>query len=345
MSGSFKQPGDVVHWMGAVQAQDYAAAKWAIGLRMQNPKDATIEQAAANGSLLRTHILRPTWHFVSPEDIHWLLRLSSPRVHLGNASQYRRLEIDPGLIKISNSIIKKALQDGKQLTRMEISSALLQAGIDAKNLRLIYLLMAAELDGIICSGARRGKQFTYALLDERAPAGRAFTPDEALAELTCRYFTSHGPATEEDFRWWSGLTRSDVRKGISMNSYCLVSEEIDGKTYWYSDAGTICPSFTQNVLLMPNYDEYVIGYTDRSAIFHTDEPHKLDERDNPLFQNTILIDGQIRGTWKRTIKPDRVLIDTEFFIEPADDQINSMKQSIRGYSEFLGLPAELVHPI
>jgi Winged helix DNA-binding domain len=178
-----------VEWLGAVQAQDFAAAKWALGLRLQGVTDDDIEQAFIDGAILHTHVMRPTWHFVSPADIRWLLALTAPRVHAASASYNRKLELDDAVFRCTHAVLANALQGGKQLTRDELASALQQAGIATEGeQRVTHIMMRAELDGIICSGARRGQQFTYALLAERAPHARMLARDEALAELTRRYW-------------------------------------------------------------------------------------------------------------------------------------------------------------
>src|SRR5262245_46773541 len=183
----FEKPEDVVKWLGAVQAQDYSGAKWALGLRATGLKDVAIERAFNAGKILRTHLMRPTWHFVTPADIRWLLALTAPRVNAVSASYYRKFELDDNIFFRSNDALAKALQGNNQLTREVLRFVLQQAGIIAKGIRFAYLLMRAELDGVICSGARRGKQFTYALLEERAPGVKRPKRDEALAELTRRY--------------------------------------------------------------------------------------------------------------------------------------------------------------
>src|SRR6266704_5397496 len=201
---TLETPQALVEWLGAVQAQDFAAAKWALGLRLHGVTDDDIEQAFTNGAILRTHVMRPTWHFVSPADIRWLLALTAPRVHQTLAYYNRKLELDDAVFRCTNAMLANALQGGKQLTRDELVFALQQAGIATEGeQRVTHIMMRAELDGVICSGARRDKQFTYALLAERAPHARMLARDEALAELTTRYFMSHGPATIQDFVWWS----------------------------------------------------------------------------------------------------------------------------------------------
>src|SRR6185503_5208433 len=227
-TSTFKSPAEVVSWLGAVQAQDYAGAKWAVALRAPGLTDSDIEQAFTDGKILRTHVMRPTWHFVLPEDIRWMLELTAPRVLAAIAYMDRQLGLDKAIIKRSNAILAKALQGGNQLTRAELGSILQRSRVNTDDLRLGHLLSHAEVDGIICSGGRRGKQFTYALIDERAPRARTLKRDEALAELTRRYFVSHGPATVQDFVWWSGLTTADARNGLEMNKSRLIQETANG---------------------------------------------------------------------------------------------------------------------
>ncbi len=332
-----EKPGDVVQWLGAVQAQDYAAAKWALGLRLQNATDDDIEQAFISGAILRTHVMRPTWHFVTPADIRWLLALTAPRVNAATAYWYRKLELDDTLFARCNAALAKALQGGKQLTRPELVSVLQQAGIatDAE-LRFSHIIIHAELDGIVCSGARRGKQFTYALLDERAPQARTFDRDEALAELARRYFTGHGPATLQDFVWWSGLTVADVRAGLEMVRSQLMHEEIDGQAYWFSPSTPPEKDPSPTAYLLPNYDEYIVGYTDRSAIFDDAHTEHLDARGNVLFNHTIVIDGRIVGTWKRTLKKDTVIITPSFFVPLSEAETGAFVAAAERYSKFVG---------
>jgi hypothetical protein len=337
---TFEKVEDVVRWLCAVQAQDYGAAKWALGLRIQNATDEIIEQAFASGAILRTHVMRPTWHFVSPTDIRWLLALTAPRVNAGNASWYRRLELDDALFMHSNAVLAKELQGGKQLTRAELISVLQRASFIADDLlRFTYIIMRAELDGIICSGARRGKQFTYALLDERAPQARILDRDEALAELTVRYFTSRGPATLQDFVWWSGLAVSDARTGLDMVTPKLMNEVIDEQTYWYSSSTSHAKALSQTVYLLPNFDEYIVGYTDRTAVFDASHIQKLDARENVLFNHTIVLDGQVIGTWKRTIQKDLVILTPNLFTTLTRAETSALVESANRYGAFLDIPA------
>lgn len=332
----FEKPADAVAWLGAVQAQDFAGAKWALGLRMQGATDESIEQAFADGTILRTHVMRPTWHFVAPADIRWMLTLTAPRVNAFNAYYYRKLALDDAVFLRSNAVLAKALQGGKQLTRAELVSVLKQSGIATDNLGFLYLLGRAELDGVICSGARRGKQFTYALLEERAPQARTLERDEALAELTRRYFTSHGPATLQDFVWWSGLSTTDTRAGLETVKSQLMYEVIDGQTYWFSPSAPLAKDLSPTAYLLPNYDEYIVGYTDRSASFDdTRHAKKLDARGNILFNHMMVINGQIAGTWKRTLKKNIVVIEANPLTPLSKAETRALATSANRYGAFL----------
>ena len=212
----FRTPADVVSWLGAVQSQDYTGAAWAIGLRARGLTATDVGRAFDEGLVLRTHVMRPTWHFVAPGDIRWLLALTGPRINRVCSNYYRWAGLDEKIVTRSRTTIEKALRGGRHLTRTEIGAALRRVGIDVKGTDLAFVVLRLEVDAVICSGARRDKQFTYALIDERVPPAKALTRDEALAELAKRYFASHGPATVRDFVWWSGLTVRDAQAGLDM---------------------------------------------------------------------------------------------------------------------------------
>jgi hypothetical protein len=338
----FEKPEHVVAWLGAVQAQDYAAAKWAVAQRAQGVINAAMDQALAEGTILRTHVMRPTWHFVTPADIRWMLALTAPRVNALNAHYYRRLELDDAIFMRSNTVLAKALQGGKQLTRSELVSVLRQAGIDTDHLlRFGYIMIRAELDAVVCSGALRGKQHTYALLDDRAPDAKALERDESLAELAKRYFMSRGPATLRDFVWWSGLTAADAKASLEMIKAQLMQEDVDGQTYWYSTSAPPAKDASQTAYLLPNFDEYVVGYTDRSAIFDASYTKKLDARENVLFNHTIVIDGRIVGTWKRTFTKGAVVIASNPLTTLTAAKRRAFVAAARRYGEFLGMPVLL----
>jgi hypothetical protein len=319
-----------------VQSQDFAGAKWALGLRLQAASDASVEQAFNEGLILRTHVLRPTWHFVSAPDIRWMLDLTAPRVHAANAHYYRRLELDDAAFRRSEAAFRKALKGGGCMTRTELTSVLEHAGIPATGLRFTCLVMHAELQGLICSGPRLGRQFTYMLLDERAPAARSMSREAALAELTRRYFASHGPATLHDFSWWSGLTTAAVKQGLEMVQSQLVSEAVDGQLHWVASGSKPAVS-VRGTCLLPNFDEYVVGYTDRHLFFDPAYDERLLPRNSMLSNHTIMINGRVRGIWRRSLAGDSVVVELSPFGSLTPAQRRGVQAAAGRYAAFLGL--------
>ncbi|MGH7566150.1 MAG: winged helix DNA-binding domain-containing protein [Gemmatimonadota bacterium] len=338
---TFERPADVVDCLCAVQSQDFAGAKWAVGLRMRSASDADVEKAFNDGSILRTHLLRPTWHFVRPADIRWLLDLTAPRIKALLAYRHRRLELDARTLKRTNAALGKALRDGVELTRDELRDVLRAAGITSVGVeRMTHIMGWAELDGIVCSGPRRGKQFTYALLDARAPRARALDRDEALAELAKRYFQSRGPATVQDLAKWSGLTVADARIGLEEVKQKLRQEVVEGRTYWLPRGSRPPASASPTAYLLSIYDEYISGYKDRSAIVEPEHGAKLVGMGNALT-SVIVLDGQIVGTWKRRLKSMGMAVETNFFDRPTKAGKQAVATAARRYGRFLGLPVTL----
>ena len=341
-SSEFQKPADVVAWLGAVQAQDFAGAKWAVGLRARGVTDADVEHAFDTGDILRTHLLRPTWHFIAPADIRWMLALTSPRVHAMNAAYYRKCGLDSRLFARSRAVIERALQGGKQLTRSELASALRRAGIHADGMRLAYLMMRAELDAVMCSGARRGKQFTYALVAERAPDARTLERDEALAALTRRYFASRGPATLRDYSWWSGLTMREARAGVDMLRTTLVEDVIDGRTYWLVPSGAAVrrrAALPGRAYLLPNYDEYLIAYRDRGSVLDSPPAPRgaVDE-----YAHHLVVDGKVRGSWKRTLGFKTATVEVRPFRPLEKNDASALAAEAARYTRFLNMPVTLI---
>jgi hypothetical protein len=324
-----------------MQAQDYPAAKWAIGLRSPGMQDADIEQAFNDGLILRTHVLRPTWHFVAPEDIRWLLALSAPRIHAANAYYYRQAGLDAKVFAKSCAMIHRTLEGGKTLTRAELAVYLTRAKIPADGLKLAYLMMHAELEGVICSGPRKGKQFTYALLEERAPKAKVRERAEALAELAKRYFASHGPATVRDFAWWSGLTITDAQKAVDSVRPALESSSIDRLVLWSADAADRSPSRHGGAFLLPNYDEYLIAYKDRAPVVDAARAANVVARSNGAFANHLLIDGRLAGGWSRTCSANNVVIEVAPYKKLTAAQLRAVGNVADCYGEFLGLRASI----
>ena len=322
-SSTLEKPVDVVRWLGAVQAQDYGAAKWALALRMRSATHDAVEAAFNAGQIIRTHLLRPTWHFVAPEDVRWLLQLTAPHVNRRCGPSYRKYELDSAVFKRSHRVLTKALRDGKHLTRAVLKAALNKSGIAADDpVRMAHLLLRAELDGVVCSGPRIGKQFTYALLEERVPPGRTLTRYEALAELARRYFNSHGPATLPDFVWWSGLTATDAKLGI----------ELAGKTETRMTRKT--DRIVHSCHLLPAFDEYFVAYKQRDTIAG------LNNWD--VLGPTIIIGGKVVGTWKRTNDQDSPIALNILRALTKSEQ-RAVEKATERYLKFLNTPIEVSH--
>lgn len=329
-------PTEVVDWLAAVQSQDFAGALWALGLRLPSTTEAEVMKAYDAGAILRTHVLRPTWHFVTPADIRWMLALTAPRVHGVNGTMYRQSDLSAALLSKCQTVFAKALKGGRYLTREALAEALGQAGIpDTSGFRLTYMVMAAELDGVICSGPRDGKQFTYALLEERVPQAPGLDRDAALRELARRYFNSRGPASVHDFARWSGLTVTDARAGLEAVQADLEAVDVDGQTQWAPPEAPAAQAAPATFLLSV-YDEYVSGYKDRSAIGSPRYWSTLEALGNALHF-IIVVDSQILGTWKRTFKKDLVMVELSPFRRLSATERRAVLDATERYRAFLGL--------
>ena len=330
LRSSFADPSEVVRWFGAMQAQDFAGAKWAIGLRTKHVTDAQIEQAFNEGKILRTHIMRPTWHFVTSEDISWLLALTSQRVHAYNGHYYRKSGLSKDIFQKSNAVLQKTLQGGQQLTRVQLQQALEAAHTPVQDMGLSYTIMQAELEGIICSGPRVGKQFTYMLLEERVPRTDDLTQDEALGELTKRYFQSHGPAQVQDFAWWSGLTTKDAKRGIEIAKLQKITRE---EAVYYATETNEKIMTGDNVYLIPPFDEYFVAYKDRSDILDTRYKKQMNFGGG-MITGAIISGGIIIGTWKRTFQKDTIHIQLFPFTKFTSKEFQGISQAAKRYAAF-----------
>jgi hypothetical protein len=333
---------EAVGWLGAVQSQDYAGAKWALGQRTAGATDADLDRLFNEGSILRTHVMRPTWHFVLPADIRWLQELTGPRVRALMAAYGRQWEVDAALLERSSAALVTALGDSRHLTRPELKTALERSGVRLNGMQLGHVLMHAELDALVCSGPRRGKQFTYALVDERVPNTTRLSRDEALAELTRRYFTGHGPAQPQDFAWWSGLTLADVRRGLALVGPALIEETIGGKPHW-SAPGPPAHSKTDPILhLLPNYDEFLVAYRDRSAaVEHAQELGLAPVAEGSILAHVVVLKGQVWGGWKRRNEARRVVVQLGRLDVLDDAGQAALDRAAGDLARFLGLPVAL----
>jgi winged helix DNA-binding protein len=332
-------PVEVVRRQGAMQAQEFGPAKWSIGQRIAGATDPSISGAIDAGEILRTHVLRPTWHFVAPGDIRWLLELTGPRVHQSNAGRCRDLGLDDATLARSDATIVAALEGGRHWTRTDLADHLKCAGIDTTGQRLPYILMHAELDGLICSGPVRGKHQTYALISERAPQAKSLARDEALAKLIRRYYTSHGPATINDFTRWCSLTVTDTKRGIDLLGDQLRSATVDGRTYWFGELPPgVATEPSPTAHLLQAYDEYTNGYGESRDV--VDPFIHRTFRANGYMQ-AILIDGQVAGAWKRTIRAKMLQIGVEPFRTLTVAEQDAVNGAAEAHAQFVGLTARV----
>lgn len=327
----FKKPDRLLSWMGAVQAQDYPGAKWSLGLRLPGSTEAMIEQAIFEKKIVRTWLMRGTLHFVAASDVRWMLNLLAPRIISRNARRYRELELDETTLAQSNEVLKNVLQDEEELNRRELLLTLEENDISTKGQRAAYLLQRASLDGFICQGVSISNNPTYFSLDSLT---KNYKPEDALVELAKRYFTTRGPATLQDFVWWSGLLMADARDGLEGVMSDLVSEEWNGKTFWRTPHPILESDLLPTVHLLPTFDEFLISYKDRSASLATSSAQEVAVGNR--FKNTIAINGKVVGTWKRNLKNDGRIITSKLFRQLNAPENNALKMAGKRYGEFLG---------
>ncbi len=336
---TLKTPRDVVAWLGALQGQDYAGAKWSVGLRLPGSTDAAVEQAFADRTILRTWLMRGTLHLVAAEDIHWMLGLVAPKLIAGSTRRYGELELDADTLRRSSDILAGALQDGGLLDRKELFALLEQAGISTQGQRGVHMLQRASLDGLICQGAAVRNVPTFMALGAAPPHVAAMTREAALAELARRYFTSRGPATMQDFAAWSALAMADVRAGMEAVKAEFVEETLDGQTYWRPDATPLtheCAPY-----LLPGFDEYLLGYRDRSAVLDAQYAQQVCPGGNGVFQPTIVIEGRVVGTWKRVFKKGAAQLTPLPFTPFSAAQLEAFAAAAQPFGQFLEMPVTL----
>ncbi|MEZ0130251.1 winged helix DNA-binding domain-containing protein [Flavobacterium sp. LBUM151] len=327
-------PQEIVHHLGAMQAQDYAMAKWGIGSRCDS-SEKEIEDAINSAKIIRTHILRPTWHFVAADDIYWMLDVSGPQVKKIVLSSVKKYGYDVQKLDKINAQIEKILSGNKHLTREEIMQELnIKKGSD-QDFLYAAIMMNAELDGLVCNGKMKGKQITYALLEERVAKPKTqLTKEEGLAKLAIRYFESHGPATMLDFSWWSGFPPTICQNTINAIKLQLSFAEIDNQTYWFVNQNYSKDNYKESIHFLPAFDEILISYKTREASILLEHQSKAFTT-NGIFKPIILENSKVIGTWKRTIKKDHVKIETQFFHETESHKKAILFEGIKAFGNYL----------
>lgn len=323
----------------AMQSQDYGGAKWAIGQRLSGAIEADVDAAFDAGKVLRTHVMRPTWHFVAPADVRWLLELTAPRVRAFSAPYFRKHGLDAAALKKSRRVLEKQLA-GTQRTREELGAALAEASLPVKGEALSYQLIAAELDGVIVSGARRGKQHTHALLEERVPPAPRRSRDEALRELALRYLQGHGPALPQDLSWWSGLTVADAKRGIAACGEELQSAEVAEKTYYFTPGrrAALEPPVAH---LLPNYDEQLIAYRFRENSVDESLSGRVSHPEGVFDGHLLLMNGLLIGGWRRELSKTTVEVDVTLLRKLTGAEQRALRVAAARYAGFIELELEL----
>lgn len=335
----FPSAADVVAYYGAVQAQDFLPAMWALGMRTEGATEPTIEQAIADRQIIRTWPMRGTIHFVTAADARWMLNLSAPRALKENA-RLRELGLDLAVLAQSRKVLAGVLEDGRPHTRKSLLESLDAAGISPAGQRGIHILGRLAQEGLICIGPRVGKQQAFVPLDAWLPPGRKLEREEALAELALRYFISHGPATIADYTWWSGQTLTEARAGLEMVKSQLTQQTIGEQVYWFAPFQPAEELTSPTVHLLPVYDEYIVAYKDRSSVLASEYAAREDSG-NGIFRPPILIDGQIVGTWTRKLKKDSVIITPNLFRPLNKAEMDALVAAGKRYGGFLGMSVEL----
>ncbi|HEX8098966.1 MAG TPA: winged helix DNA-binding domain-containing protein [Actinomycetota bacterium] len=337
----FVRPEEVVRWHGAMQSQEYGLAKWSIGERLAQEVDDDVERSISTGAILRTHVLRPTWHFVSAEDIRWLVELTGPRVQRQVEPRYRNLGLDVRTRGRAESVITTSLEGGNHLTRAELGDLLRRRRIDVTGQRLPHLIMHCELEAMICSGQPVGKQQTYALLDERVPTKTGATPKNGVQELCRRYLQSHGPATVADLRWWSSLTMAEIREGLDRLGSEVRTERVGGLTLW-SLAEARAPRWRRRGHLLQAYDEVIVGYTE-SRFFGDQRAASVRAawRDRSVPSGVIMLDDRVAGHWRRAMTKGMVTVDALLYGKPAESERRLLEAAAGRFGKFFGQEARL----
>ncbi|HSD37092.1 MAG TPA: winged helix DNA-binding domain-containing protein [Rhodocyclaceae bacterium] len=329
-------PADVLAWFGAMQAQDYASARWALGVRCTALSEAAVMQAIEEGRIVRTWALRNTLQLISARDVHWLIGLIGPVMLARNAARYRKYGLDAAGFEKVDAHIRIVLHGGQKLTREELFAALEQGAIDTTGMRGACILYRAALSGCICPASLRGKQQTYALLDEWVPVKNLLDRDAALGELALRYFRSHGPASLRDFAWWSGLSLIDARRGLSLARLSLREVHIGEEACWLSQSLLPDDAGSPSAHLLPAFDEYFLGYANRTLTLESRHFPRV-MTNNGIFRPTMLVDGEIVGIWARTLKKGAVSVASQPFRKLANDEMEALNLAARRHADFLGL--------
>jgi hypothetical protein len=326
--------------MGAIQAQDYAMSKWAIGVRLREPILQKIDDSLQKGEIIRIHVLRPTWHLVSADDVHWMLKLTAPKIRSSMTARNKQLELTDTVISKTNRILESSLESGVSLTRTELAKEFGNAGIRTDENRLSHILFEAELEALICSGPENENKQTYSLLNHRVPVKKDLSRDESLAELARRYFTSRSPATIYDFAWWSNLSLTEIRKAVDLIGSDFHSETVGSQQFILPESFSWPEQSINLVRLLPSYDEFLISYRDRSSSLSiVNNPKTVST--NGIFFPIVVVNGQVAGLWQRSAKKNKLSVDANLFKPVSKANNNQIEKQATRFGRFWGKEPEV----
>ena len=329
MAPQFGSPAEVVGHMGAMQAQEYRMMRWAVEMRTRRPSSKVFKEAFDSGTIVRLHLMRGTWQLVTAEDYWWLVDLCASKavaVIRGWMSS-NNIHIPEAELQHIREILVRTASDKGSVTKEDFVTALVERDIRMDEHRLSYHIRMAETAGVLCSGELLPMKATYALAADKVKPTARIDRDEALMHLARKYFQSRQPATLEDFVWWSGLNISDCRKGIALLANTLHAEEWDGRTFYLTNDCRTRGFRKGRYLLIPPYDEYLIGYKSRDIVLPQEHRHKA-HNNSGIFQPVIAHDGIICGNWK----PFQDECQAEFFLEGYD--IEGAREAWKAYVQY-----------
>lgn len=315
---AFETPADMVRYFGAVQAQDFFGSLWAVGQRVENATEASVEAALNDRTIVRSWPMRGTIHYTAPQDLRWMLDLLAERAIAKAAPYQRDVKLTKKDFVKSRTILEREMQGGQILERSELYEILERNKVATKNSRGLHIIGQMAHEKVLCFGPRKGKQHTFVLLDEWIPKTRSLSKDEALEELTLRYFRSHGPATARDFAWWAGITVTEALRGLDMVNWDLKKVG----DYWMN-AEAVEGEQKLNVRILPFYDEFLVAYKEREDM-------------QSIFTSTVIVNGEVVGTWKRTLSKKGVKIQTKFFKKINKQASAALEKQLDRYADFIG---------
>ncbi|MEV0900634.1 winged helix DNA-binding domain-containing protein [Actinoplanes sp. NPDC049802] len=323
----------IVEWFGAMQAQDLNSVLWSLGARLPGVTLPEVVAATERRDVVRTWPMRGTVHLVPSADAHWMLALTGVRALGGVARRWEQLGLDEKTAERSMEILAAALAGaGGRLTRSECLAALTEGGVAVTGQRGYHLLWYSSQRALTAIAPNRGAEQTFVLLDEWAGERNSPSREEALAILAHRYFRSHGPTTVKDFAGWTGLTLTDSRAGVAAAG--LRPVEVEGVEMW-ADPAVLDAGPVTGWWALPGFDEYLLGYKDRSMMATAGQLAEVVPGGNGVFQSTLVRDGRVMATWKRTLGKKAVTVT----VRPlAVFDPERARQALEPFAAFVGLP-------